>query len=617
MTGEPNPDSVPSTQRGTPRAGAVPRSETVRVTAPDLARRAALERTRLRLVVAAGAFAFLFSAVAVKLAVATVLFPVEPRRAEASRLPPITAPDPAAPPTEIAPHVRAMITDRNGDILAIALPTASLFANPRELMDPADAAHRLKQVLPRIDEAAIRTRLASAKQFVYLERQITPREQLAINALGIPGIYFQNTEKRTYPQGRVAAQIMGGVDVDEHGVAGVEKFFDARLRDDPTPLRLSIDVRVQAAVREELASKMDEFHAIGACGIVMDVHTGEVIAMVSLPDYNANNFGDSPPEDRFNRAVTGMYEPGSTFKLQTAAMALDSGSAHLWDSFDAAHNIHIGRFTISDFQGKHRYLSLPEVLVYSSNLGAAHIALGVGPERQQAWLKQMGMFGRVGIQLPEAGRPIVPAAANWKEVATMTVGFGHGIAVSPLHVVRGTAAVVNGGLVLQPTILATLPTDPAPEGVRVMKQGTSDTMRKLMRLVVTDGYGKPADVPGYFVGGKTGTAEKVSAHRYLKHSNVSAFMAVFPMNAPKYAVYFMLDEPKGNASTGGYSTAGAVSAPGAGHLIARIAPMLGLMPQTAEAPEIQASLAMPLRPGRPPAMRPVAALTSATRVATQ
>jgi cell division protein FtsI (penicillin-binding protein 3) len=387
--------------------------------------------------------------------------------------------------------------------------------------------------------------------------------------------------------------------VDTKGVAGVERFFDQRLREDPEPLRLSLDVRVQAVVRDELAKSMDEFHAIGACGIVMDVRTGEVIAMVSLPDYDANKFGDTPPEERFNRAVTGMYEPGSTFKLQTAAMTLDSGVGHLWSTYDAAHNIRIGRFTITDFQGKHRMLALPEVIAYSSNLGAAHMAQAMGAERQRSWLQAMGMFTRVGIELPEQGQPIVQPASNWKEIATMTVGFGHGIAVSPLHVVRGTAAIANGGIVLRPTILAPEPGMAPRTGTRVMQPATSDTMRKLMRLVVTHGYGKPADVPGYFVGGKTGTAEKNSGHGYKKHSNISAFMSVFPMNAPHYAVYFMLDEPKGNASTGGFSTAGAVSAPGAGRVIARIGPMLGVMPEIADGAAIQASLDMPLVVPRP------------------
>jgi cell division protein FtsI (penicillin-binding protein 3) len=356
---------------------------------------------------------------------------------------------------------------------------------------------------------------------------------------------------------------------------------------------------VQAAVREELVRAMTTFGAIGGCGIVMDVRTGEVLAMVSLPDYDANDVRTAPADSRFNRAVEGTYEPGSTFKLQTASMALDSGVAHIWDEFDASRNISIGRFTISDFEGKHRWLFLPEVLAYSSNLGAAHIAQAVGSERQRAWLKNMGMFGRTGIELPEAARPLVQPAASWKEIVTLTVGFGHGISVTPLHVVRGTAAIANGGMLVRPTIIAEEPGE-HPDAVRVMQPATSDVMRRLMRLVVTDGFGKTAEVPGYYPGGKTGTAEKVQAHGgYKKHANVAAFMSVFPMNAPRYAVYMMLDEPHGNKNTLGYSTAGWVVAPAAGKVIERIGPMLGLLPDMVNMPAINQALAIPLQPNRP------------------
>jgi cell division protein FtsI (penicillin-binding protein 3) len=572
--------------------------ETVRVTAPDLRRRAQLEKSRARLVLTAGGFAVLFFAVVVKLAFATIIDPLAPHRSERSLAEMVKQqrrPENVAPPGE-----RAMITDRNGQPLAISLPTVSVFADPRQIIDPADAARRLKKILPRLDEDRTRARLSeTAKQFVYIERQITPREQLAINNLGIPGIDFQPTAERHYPMGRVAAQVLGGVDVDEHGVAGVEKYFDKRLTEDGTPLRLSLDVRVQAIVREELDKNIETFQAIGGCGIVMDVNTGEVLAMVSLPDYDANNFGNAPADDRFNRAVTGNYEPGSTFKLQTASMALDYGAVHIWDEFDAAHPIHVGRFTITDFEGKHRFLYLPEVLAYSSNLGAAHIALDVGAERQRAWLKAMGMFNRVPIQLPEAALPIIQSASAWKELVTMTVGFGHGISVSPLHIVRGTAAIANGGILVKPTLLVVPPETHPEDGKRVMQQSTSDIMRKLMRLVVTNGYGKAAEVAGYYPGGKTGTAEKVGAHGYRKHANVAAFISVFPMNAPRYAVYVMLDEPHGNKSTYGYATAGWVAAPVAGRVIARIGPMLGLLPDVQDAPEINQALSIPLQPARP------------------
>jgi len=583
------------------------RDETITLSAGELAARPLLARARRRLGVMAAGFALAFAAVTVKLAIATVIAPLRPPPPKPIVIP---APEPDAP--DAAPEARiarAEITDRNGQILAISLPTAELYANPKEMIDPAQAAHQIAAAVPRLDEKEMAARLRSDKSFVYLARSLTPREELAINALGIPGLYFQPSERRHYPLGRVAAQVLGGVDVDEHGVAGIERAFDQRLRTDPAPLRLSLDLRVQAVVREELAAAMAEFQAIGACGIVMDVRTGEVLAMVSLPDYDANAFGSAPADARFNRAVTGMFEPGSTFKLQTAAMALDAGLVHIWDEFDAAQPIHIGRFTITDFEGKHRWLYLPEVLAYSSNLGAAHIALIVGAERQRAWLKAMGFFDRVGVELPEAARPLIPSAANWREATVMTVGFGHGIAVSPLHVVRGTAAIANGGILLRPTLLALAP-GMAPDGVRVMQESTSLLMRKLMRLVVTEGYGKKADVPGYFVGGKTGTAEKVGAHGYKRHANVSAFVSVFPMNDPRYAVYMMLDEPHGNASTGYFSTAGQVSAPAAGRVIARIAPMLGLFPQIENAAAIEASLSIPLQPAKP-ARQPLTVSTPA------
>jgi cell division protein FtsI (penicillin-binding protein 3) len=608
----PPPDSAPrnaygrpSRRRGAAHADAVPLMETVRLTAPDIDRRAALEKTRGRLVIAAFLFAALFTALLGKLTDATVLQPILPR-------PPanqFTSLPPQMKPTEDAslPGQRAMITDRNGEILAVSLPTVSVFADPRQIIDPAAAAKKLKTVLPRLDEdMAVRRLSESKKGFVYLERQITPDEELQINALGIPGINFQPTEERHYPMGRLAAQVLGGVDVDEHGIAGVEKYFNKRLETDPEPLRLSLDIRIEGIVRDELAQAMDEFDAIGASGIVMDARTGEVLAMVSLPDYNANDFGTAPADARFNRAVTGMYEPGSMFKLQTASMGLNYGVVHIWDEFDAAQNIHIGRFTISDFEGKHRWLYLPEVLAYSSNLGASHIALDVGAERQRAWLRMMGMFSRVPIQLPEAGLPIIQTAAEWKEATTMTVGFGQGISVSPLHVVRGTAAVATGWLV-RPTLLAMPPLPPGeepPGAVQVLKPETVETMHKLMRLVVTDGFGKQAEVAGYYPGGKTGTSEKVGKHGYhrgMKEDfNVSAFVCAFPMNDPHYVVYIMLDEPHGNKSTYGYSTAGWVSAPSAGKVIARMAPMMGMLPDIKDAPEINQALYIPLQPARPP-----------------
>jgi cell division protein FtsI (penicillin-binding protein 3) len=604
-------------RRGAPPRDAVPKLEHFHITAAEKRRRETLQRSRERLVLAAGMFALLFAIVSFRVAWVTVLNPA-PIKLARDTMPP-SAKGPLKPITDtIAPGQRAMIVDRTGQPLALSQPTREAFADPNAIGDPVDVARKLKTVLPRLNvEDAIRRLSDTSKKFVYIERQITPDEEAKINNLGIPSVDFRQTQQRNYPLGRVAAHVLGGVGIDQNGIAGVELAFDQRLRDNGDPLRLSIDVRVQNVVREELLAAKEEFQAIGACGIVMDVNTGEILGLVSLPDFDANDLGTANADDRFDRALSGRYEPGSTFKLQTMSMALDGGVVHIWDTFDAAHDIHIGRFTITDFEGKHRFLALPEVLAYSSNLGAAHIARLVGPDRQQAWLRNMGMFDRVPIQLREADRPQFHSPAAWGEAVNMTVGFGHGISVTPLHVVVGTAAIANGGVLLKPTILSVDPDNP-PSGTRVMSPATSDLMRRLMRLVVTNGFGKKAEVAGYYPGGKTGTAEKNSGHGYKKHANVSAFMSVFPMQAPRYAVYMMLDEPHGNASTGGYSTAGQVAAPAAGKVIARVGPILGLMPDTKDAPEIEQALAIPMQPPRgmvlgpvkfveptPPPMRPV------------
>jgi len=597
---------MPAPRFGAPAAATVPRTEDVRITAPDLARRAAMEKTRGRLKLASIGFSFLFLAVMVKVTLATVIIPQQPTRQPrnmAQLFEPVQSRAMAQSAGARSP--RAMITDRNGQRLAVSLPTVAVYANPKEMIDTADVVRRLHAALPSIAPEQLQAKLDEPdKQFVYIARQISAEEQREVNALGIPGVYFEHTARRRYPLGNTASQVLGGVDIDGKGVAGIELRFEERLTRDPTPLRLSIDVRIQNIVRDELLRAMTDFRAIGGCGIIMDVRTGEALSLVSLPDYNANVVGHATQEERFNRCVTGMYEPGSTFKLQTAAMALDYGTAQIYHEFDASRPISIGRFTINDFEGgKKRWLYLPEVLAYSSNIGAAHVAQTVGAERQRNWMRSMGMLSRTGVELPEAGLPIVQSAAAWKEVVTLTVAFGHGISVSPLHVVRGTAAIANGGMLVRPTLLAQQPGVFPPDATRIMQQGTSDMMRKLMRLVVSDGFGKLAEVPGYYPGGKTGTAEKkvAGARGYSKSGvNITAFTSVFPMHNPRYAVYMMLDEPKANASTQGYRTAGRIVAPVAGKVIERVGPMLGLMPEIAAAAQINAALAVPMQPARPP-----------------
>ncbi len=590
---------APAYRAGAPRAGnAMPRMETVRITEPDLRRRAALERTRSRLLATAAGFSVLFLAVVLKLADATIIRPLQPHRPERKIAALVSEEKKDADAG--APSRRATITDRNGQILAISLPTVDLFADPRQVIDPASDAHKLKSVLPEVDEAVARARLSeSTKQFVFLARRITPQQEVAVNNLGIPGLDFLPGEERHYTMGRVAAHVLGGVDIDEHGVAGVEKWFDKRLTSDQSALRLSLDVRVQAVVREELAAAMEEFKAVGAAGIVMDANTGEVLAMASLPDYETADLGHATEDQRFNRAASGAYEPGSTFKLQTVGMALDDSVIHLWDKFDTVDHIHIGRFTITDFEPEHHNMAVPEIIAVSSNIGASHIALAVGAERQRAWLRKLGFFARSPIQLPESAAPLVQPASVWKTATIMTVSFGNGIAVTPTQLIAGTAALVNGGVWHPATLVAAAPDAPLA-GVRVEQPETSALMRKLMRIVVTQGTGKSAEIPGYLIGAKTGTSQKVGKGGYKLHANLSSMVAAFPMTAPRYLVYAMLDTPHADKTTFGFTTGGWTAGPAVKRIISRIGPMLGVMPfAPQELPGLEAQLYLPLAPARP------------------
>nr|WP_245214647.1 penicillin-binding protein 2 [Pararoseomonas indoligenes] len=506
---------------------------------------------------------------------------------------------------------RAPITDRNGEILAVSLPVTALYANPRQIDNPAEVAPRLARVLPQLDRERLVGRLSGERQFSYLARALTPREKQAVNDLGVAGLHFEEGERRYYPQGRAAVHVLGNVDVDGAGLSGMERYHDERLRARPNdPLRTAIDIRVQLALRDGVAKAIEDFSGIGGAGVVLDINTAEVLAMVSLPDYDAGDIGEATQDQRFNRVTVGTYEPGSTFKLLTASAALEFGTANVNTStFDAAHPIRFGRFTITDYKGKNRIITFPEVLAYSSNLGAAHMAQTFGPQRQREFLGRMGMLSRQGIELTETALPMVPPASGWKEINMFTISYGHGIAVTPLHVVTGISAVANGGILRQPTLLAQPPNVPR-EGTRVISERTSETMRRLMRLVVTDGSGKGADVPGYFVGGKTGTAQKTGPRGgYLPNKRIAAFVGAFPMNAPRYAIYVMVDEPNPNARSHGYATAGWVAAPAAGTVISRIAPVLGLIPENPQDPAIVQAITIPLQPGRP-SQRPATAATA-------
>jgi cell division protein FtsI (penicillin-binding protein 3) len=487
---------------------------------------------------------------------------------------------------------RADILDRNGILLATSLRVPSLFADPKLVPDPHAAALALATVLPDLDVADVEAKLSSDRRFVWIRRDLSPREQYQINRLGIPGLDFQRETKRFYPHGRLMTHVVGLAGHDAVGLAGVEKSFDAALRDGDRSLQLAVDIRIQHIVREELERQIDSFNATGGAGVVLDVNTGELIAMVSLPDYAPEEYGDAPEEARFNRAALGIYEMGSTFKIFNTAMALDSGVSNLSSSYDATRPIQIARFTINDDHPKRRWLSVPEIFMYSSNIGSVKMALDVGGDRQRAFMGKLGFLSPVKVELPERGWPMAPSP--WRPINTMTIAFGHGIAVSPLHLAGGVASVINGGI-RRPVTLIKVPAGTAVPGERVIQQRTSETMRRLLRLVVEQGTGRKAQAEGYLIGGKTGTAEKVGAGGgYRQKALLSSFVAAFPMNRPRYVVLAMIDEPKANAESKGYATGGWVAAPAVKHIVARAAPLLGVLPVDESAPEIRRDLQIEL-----------------------
>lgn len=522
-----------------------------------------LEIARHRLVIGGILFAVAFSVVSLRLVDVSLLKEGhEPRFAQSRRIPAIE-------------HDRADIVDRNGVLLATSLATASLYANPKLILDADEAATRLVKVLPDLDKAEVVHRLTSNHSFIWIKRGLTPREEFAVNRLGIPGLFFQREERRVYPFGALTSHLIGFTDVDNHGLAGAEDYFDDRLKQSSDPLQLSIDVRLQHDVHQELRSVIDEFHALGGAAMVLDVQTSEVLAMVSLPDFDPNSPGTASPEARFNRITLGTYEPGSTFKLFNVAAALDDHVVTLRDGYDASKPIHVARFTIRDDEPKNRWLSVPEIIMYSSNIGSAKMALDLGRDRQRDFLGRLGLLKPATIELPEIAAPQVPNP--WRDINVMTVSFGHGIAVTPLQLVVGVTALVNGGLLRPATILKRAPGD-VPQGQRVISAQTSEQMRGLMRLVVEGGTARFANVPGYFVGGKTGTAEKNINGHYLHHANIQAFVGAFPINAPKFVVYVMLDEAHGNKLTHGFATAGWTAVPAAGRLVTDIAALYGIPP---------------------------------------
>ena len=474
---------------------------------------------------------------------------------------------------------RADIIDRNGIVLATTMPTASLYANPRHVRDPEGAAEQLAGVLPGLSPAHLRAKLASERSFVWLLRNLTPRQQYQVNSLGIPGLYFQREQRRFYPHGALTPHIVGFTGVDNQGLAGIEQSFDEVLRASAKPLQLSLDLRVQHILAEELADAMSTFRAIGAAGVVMDAKTGEIVAMVSLPSYDPEKPAAAPADARFNRASLGIYEMGSVFKIFTTAMALDEGVVTLDDGYDVRQPIRVSRFTIRDYHPKNRWLSVPEIFMYSSNIGTVHMVMDAGTPVQQGFLKRLGLLQPAGVELAEVGQPLVPSP--WREINTMTISYGHGLAVSPLQLTSAVAAMVNGGTEARATLLKQNRGE-GRERRRVISAATSEKMRQLMRLVVVKGTGRKAAAAGYAVGGKTGTADKAAGRGYARNARIASFVGAFPMDDPRYVIFAMVDEPKPTKETFGYATGGWVAAPLVGRLVERVGPLLGVVPRKNE-----------------------------------
>ncbi len=474
--------------------------------------------------------------------------------------------------------LRGDLVDRNGAPLARTIDAWSIAVRPDKVIgDKRMLAQRLAELMPEHDAAHYYGQLTAKRGFVYLKRRALPELVQQVNALGDPGIALGREPERLYPQSGMAAHALGYLDMDGRGVRGMERFLNARLTDPAERGRavaLSIDLRVQAALESELASAMATFQARGAGGVVLDSDTGEVIAMTSLPTFNPNRVtGDA---GQMNSVTQGVYELGSTFKPLTMAAALDTGVVpSLSKRYDATQTLHIGGFRIRDEHSQKRWLNVPEILVHSSNIGTARIADEMGPERMATLFRALHFDTAPDIEL-EKSKPLWPKF--WARTTTMTTAYGHGISVTPLHLASAYAALVNGGIWRPATMLKIRPGQ-AAAGRRVFSEATSAHIRQMLRLVVLEGTGRKGEAPGFRVGGKTGTAETVSAGGgYSKKVNVSTFAAAFPMDRPRYIVIAMLDSPKGTKETFGFTTAAWNAAPVVSRVISRTGPLLGVIP---------------------------------------
>ncbi|GGC04595.1 cell division protein FtsI [Marivita lacus] len=491
---------------------------------------------------------------------------------------------------------RADIVDRQGRILATNMETFSLYAHPQQMVDPIRTAAELVKIFPELNEDRLREDFTGKRKFLWVRKKLSPEQKQRVHDIGEPGLLFGPREMRLYPNGALAAHVLGGASFGREGVhsaevigtAGVEKFFDEQLRDparEGAPLVLSLDLTIQAATERVLQGGMNLMNAKGAASILMDIYTGEVIAIASLPDFDPNDRprpltqGEAADSPLFNRAVQGVYELGSTFKVFTSAQALELGLVGPETVIDTSGPMRVGGFPIGEFQNKnYGPLSVSDIIVKSSNRGTGRLALAIGAERQQEFLKGLGFFDATPLEIVEAqgGKPLLPK--RWTELSTVTISYGHGLSSSPMHLAAGYAAIANGGFKVEPTLLRQ--TGPRL-GPRLMSETTARQSVDMLRKVVTEGTASFGEVPGYAVGGKTGTADKPKARGggYYDDKVINTFASVFPSNDPKYVLIVTLDEPVETSGTKPRRTAGWTAVPVAAEMIRRIAPLLGLRPE--------------------------------------
>ncbi len=506
--------------------------------------------------------------------------------------------DPVEPrahaPGSVISASRADIVDRNGNLLATNFDTHALYAQPLHMVDPLMAAQKLVEVFPDLDEERLIKDFTGKRKFLWVKKKISPEQMQAVHDIGDPGLLFAPRDMRLYPNGSLAAHVMGGASYGKEGVhaaevigvAGVEKYFDDYLRDPANagkPLQLSLDLTVQAASERVLWGGMKLMNAKGATSVLMDVHTGEVISVVSLPSFDPNDRprpavdGDASDSPLFNRSVQGVYELGSVFKIFAAVQAIDLGLVNAETVIETKGPMRVGGFNIGEFQGKnYGPLSVTDIIVKSSNRGTGRMALSIGSQRQQEFLQSMGFFEATPFEIVEAngGKPLLPK--RWTDLSSVTISYGHGLSSSPMHLAAGYAAIANGGFKVSPTLMKK---DGPQLGPRVMSDHAAADGRRILRKVVTKGTASFAEVPGYHIGGKTGTADKPRARGgYYDDKVIATFASIFPAHDPKYVLIVTLDEPVETSGDKPRRTAGWTAVPVAAEMVRRVAPLLGVRP---------------------------------------